>query len=80
MICGTCGDTPTFKDKELLVEYHDIKTCGLNSDIAANLVSEPNMIGAKYYITDGNGVDWYTSVKNILLQKHSRFSCSLLKW
>ena len=80
MICGTCGDTPTYEDKELSVEYHDTKTVGLTSDIAANLVSEPNTIGVKYYITDGNGVNWYTIVNDILLQKNSRFSCSLLKW
>ena len=80
MICGTCGDTPTYEDKELSVEYHDTKTVGSTSDIAANLVSEPNTIGVKYYITDGNGVNWYTIVNDILLQKNSRFSCSLLKW
>ena len=70
----------TNEDKKLPVEYHDTKTVGLTSDIAANLVSEPNTIGVKYYITDGNGVNWYTIVNDILLQKNSRFSCSLLKW
>ena len=68
MICGVCSDTPT----------NEYKNFRLDFETAASLVSEPNTTGAKYYITDGNGVNWYTTVHAILLQKNNRFSCSLL--